>query len=1119
MGVKQKTPTPFVGAGSVKTVTPNLTGPWTAIAEGADQILNRRLDDRKDKAIEQGELDSWGLITYDDDGNLNPISNLPKDNTFYSQSLRQNASLKFYNSLENDLKNFTTKTLMTYPNNPELVQEEFNTYRENAVEDLDENLVGATNEILKRYTNEAILTSQGNVVKKNITDARLNASETIDTVTENIISRAMLNNADPTHDQVMRLNDAYELLIATDDGKENGYNKVRKETEFNDLLRTVQVNKAMFPMQEHFKTMSLPLGEFDIDETQKARNIVDIYFTKTLEKIPDLKTKEEFTKLYNQGLEAAEKAVKNKIAIINAKNAEIYKNTEIELRTLINNNEINSLEFMNNSRGIQDYLSKGIIDWKTLKPIVESYHTINNKNKEDSQKIISENSMYAWKNGMMEYEELIKNSYIAKSPEYVKQINAHKTQTLKDSIAENQKIGKKYMMSSVLTLIESFPKIADIEGTPFFYGNDFYDSVKVEEYLLENKIVDIDDWNHIDHNKAATLEKISKAYKQYVSNLNAKQKLTDAIEDSKNNSTPLSNENQTKYYKNNGIRFNLQSEGLDGDPYEFFVKHNLNHNTIHGPLEGGLTAPWTLNADDANKFLPLIESAFISSKEGYKKDHNILLTEKMPEASQLFWREYIDGLAVGLDSNQSFKDAQKNYKANNSALSKDKRENLDSAWNTWFTAHPNVELDEDLNTNSTFFGFKIGIQELASGLQGFNNVLGMKDFGQDYGINQGMMATVKDANGKDVSLYDHTNDNDKAKWMKTLWETYSDKHEGIASYLLDKLDGVTQSFGLGTWGFSELNDPAVRRMVDNFGDLVSIANTPPPLAVREEALRRAKKIFNLNQDVYRNNPERRDELLFHQMINVLAEQNYVPEITTADGILSTKSQEGYKSRWTKNSILMSAQKSGWKDVNIQWTPQIANIEIALMMGNKNWNQDPNNPEQFQIKPEDLGVKNFHDVKWVLKTNGKNEDGSAIAEIYYYTPGDEQVKPLRAKVYEDGVLTPYEAPVQYPYEYENSFYKAIYEDQAGKIREIIAKHPKILDNDGVDLVSKFYLNGFNFLGLQKPENKLIMGAIYNTYKDQDIWNGYFNNKKQYDESENTDYNGYEILKKPNPKLKE
>ena len=37
-------------------------------------------------------------------------------------------------------------------------------------------------------------------------------------------------------------------------------------------------------------------------------------------------------------------------------------------------------------------------------------------------------------------------------------------------------------------------------------------------------------------------------------------------------------------------------------------------------------------------------------------------------------------------------------------------------------------------------------------------------------------------------------------------------------------------------------------MVDNFGDLVSIANTPPPLAVREEALRRAKKIYNLNHD-------------------------------------------------------------------------------------------------------------------------------------------------------------------------------------------------------------------------------------------------------------------------------
>ena len=89
MGVKQKTPTPFVGAGSVRTVTPNLTGPWTAVAKGVDDLLNVRFEDRKNVAIEQGEIDSQGLVTYDENGRLNPITNLPDDNSYYSQSLKK----------------------------------------------------------------------------------------------------------------------------------------------------------------------------------------------------------------------------------------------------------------------------------------------------------------------------------------------------------------------------------------------------------------------------------------------------------------------------------------------------------------------------------------------------------------------------------------------------------------------------------------------------------------------------------------------------------------------------------------------------------------------------------------------------------------------------------------------------------------------------------------------------------------------------------------------------------------------------------------------------------------------------------------------------------------------
>ena len=47
MGVKVKTPSPFVGAGQVGTVTPNLSGLGSAIAGVADDLLTTRFEDRK----------------------------------------------------------------------------------------------------------------------------------------------------------------------------------------------------------------------------------------------------------------------------------------------------------------------------------------------------------------------------------------------------------------------------------------------------------------------------------------------------------------------------------------------------------------------------------------------------------------------------------------------------------------------------------------------------------------------------------------------------------------------------------------------------------------------------------------------------------------------------------------------------------------------------------------------------------------------------------------------------------------------------------------------------------------------------------------------------------------
>ena len=52
MGVKVKTPTPFIGAGQIGTVTPNLSGMGSAIAGVADDLLKTRFEERALRADE-----------------------------------------------------------------------------------------------------------------------------------------------------------------------------------------------------------------------------------------------------------------------------------------------------------------------------------------------------------------------------------------------------------------------------------------------------------------------------------------------------------------------------------------------------------------------------------------------------------------------------------------------------------------------------------------------------------------------------------------------------------------------------------------------------------------------------------------------------------------------------------------------------------------------------------------------------------------------------------------------------------------------------------------------------------------------------------------------------------
>ena len=232
MGVKVKTPSPFIGAGQVATYTPNLSGMGNAIADTANDLLKTRFEDRALRADEQGTTDGSNFVTYDDKGNLQNLGNLPEGDTFYDQAFKKSAKITYLNALEIDVSKFSTKFLLEHPDDANAVAEKMDILSETTMENMAPELEAHALLILNKSKNIAIATAQNNQIINEKRIANDNATFTLTQGVAEILEGASLRNEELNPLTIKTWEDAIDIKIAT---KQNGYTEKTKPTPWDDL--------------------------------------------------------------------------------------------------------------------------------------------------------------------------------------------------------------------------------------------------------------------------------------------------------------------------------------------------------------------------------------------------------------------------------------------------------------------------------------------------------------------------------------------------------------------------------------------------------------------------------------------------------------------------------------------------------------------------------------------------------------------------------------------------------------------------------------------------------------------------------------------------------------------
>tara|TARA_R110000796_G_C14567748_1_gene435486 strand:+ start:105 stop:3401 length:3297 start_codon:yes stop_codon:yes gene_type:complete len=1040
MGVKVKTPTPFIGAGQIGTITPNLSGMGSAIAGVADDLLKTRFEDRKQTALEQGTIDSHDLITYGQNGQLEPVKTLPEDNTWYSQAVRAGARTNYYNALSTDLKTFKAKTLAEFPNDPEAVKDQMEIYREGITLDLDQSLTGGTELMLKTVSEESVLLAQGNLFNKQKTDMVIAGGEALKEIETETYAQALNSNGGIFNGKLnfiaeQRYEDALMLLAS---GGAKGYSIESIPKKLEIFKKNVEVYKSIYQSKQFLKVLENPTGYTETQLNDATLSLMDLRSNLFKGFEGNLDQQKLFKSTWNEKVSIVKEELALKQKISNDRIEEEQKVNNFTFKMDIQNNNLDAVSWLNNPEEINQKVTNKEITMNDAISLHSSYHTIIETDEKEVIKIKNLFLQNAYKSGDISESQLLSHDSIKSDSNEIATYIKTKDAIIKTTNDNLTKQKSNNQDINILNYIENLPQITSDPNHPLFVGNP--NPIKYEELeaiMIKNGHIDKELFNNGTYNKADKLKSILTARKAYIKDQNLKNAVIKAQNNSITNGTPMSVSDHNDMLKNKGADFDITKD----DPVEYYETWNKPYLTLNGPLQDIINAPENLTQERVDKMLPLLEK--IKNNEVYLFNTN--------DHAKVFWKTYMDGLKTsGISPDAAFDQAQK---AHINSQKPDKRDDDTNFFNRHFRSMKSQEYNANV-------GGPI-VKNLNLGLRSWQNTIGpmvavatLGAIGDNKAIqNEGMNIPSPD---NPEEMMDINNIDHQIEFVKINFANIASDSEGV-------IDFIQSAFKMDNW-----NDQQWRALVQQWGSKGNLSQMTLPTSVAAEALDRYKILFKHNSGPYANHPENRNKALFKLSMEILKEKNYSPELSGKDGMLAEgPAAKDYTLKWTRNSVTSAMDSSGWKAAGIRVNPNLMGNEISHMFNNMKWNKDPNNPNKYLFKPSDFGEKSFHDVSWMIKPNGFNENGTPIAEIYWFDKENAVPRVLQIKVLnEKGEETRELMNVSYPYEYKNSFYNAIYKDQSGKIEEYLKNNKWIQNKIGgstAKLLAQAYLNGLNLFG--------------------------------------------------------
>jgi len=1096
MGVKQKTPTPFVGAGSVKTITPNLGGLGSAIAGSADDLLTTRFEDRKQVALDNAEIDSHALIKYDENGKLMPITNLPQDDSWYSQSLRLNARVNYFSALSQDLKLFSDKTLSEHPNDPVAVREKMDIYRESANIDLEPSLEFNTNLSIKEITEQNVLKAQGNLITEQRKNAVLISSERINQLEIETYSSAEHYNGGIFNGKLnSRIEQDYRdslMLGALSGNSEYSTDPTWINAQVEKFKQNTQVYKSLYSSKQFLNVLEDPTSS----EDQKDAALIALsqLQTKITEKY---KGNNEQLKFFNTQWNRKVTEAKNKYEV-----TEKIINKRIK-KDQANNNFNTNLNLITGNHGLESWLSDPVEMSKRISNksySISDLITLSNKyhekiNTEEKVKLDLQASflLNAYENNNATLADIENNEHIMNNKTLVKEFMAIRDKKVKENnelivkqATQNQNINILNVQQHLETIMEDENSVLHIYASP-------PTAEALEEELIQRGFIDKEIWYNGTYNRKGALNEILTKRTAIMAHYNKIKKINDAKELSIKNKQPMPTKDHNKMLEEFEITFDIN----ENDPLEFFIENNEKYRTLNGPLNSFLNEPQFLTTENADKMLPLIEK--IMDRKNGVVGNNLYL--KIDEAAREFWKTYISGLKT-VDPNEAYKQAQSAFKA---MQTPEARDHADKRYGSVFRQMDQKSYNPKIG-GSFIEDYDLGLVSWANFTYGALDLIPFINFDnnanwQNKGMNLPLSNYTQNVEDSDKKL-DLTNEEHQNFYIQHNFNKIASQSEGV-------VDFIQNFFKMDSW-----NDKEWRALVDTWGEYGNLSEMKLPIAVAQEANKRFRILVNEKPNYYMNNGENRDLALFTLSMEILKEGNYTPEFSGPDGIL--RQDAGYKNyslKWEKNSLTEAIATTGWRDAGIRFNPDLAGQEISHHFHNRNWNKDPYNPGKFLFTPQDFGEESFFDVKWAIKKAGVDDTGKPIAHLYYVDKEDGRVRPVTVKelvrvdeedingnktgetiVKETGNML----PVIYPYGYKNSFYNAIYKDQSGKIEEWLDSNPKIqklIGGNTTQLLAEAYLGkGLNLFGPSDMAGASpnLMNIIMESYESE----LFYNSKKRF-----------------------